>query len=405
MKDITLIFPPSEFLLNQAVFPPLGILYLSAYLRKFDLTSECIDVGLQGFNPDSIKSKYVGISITTPQRFEAYKIAKELKNRGHLLVAGGPHATHMPQECKEAGFDYVVKGEGELGLTKLLKNKTNGDWLIKEDQLLDVNFEIPVPDRSAIPIKDYKYLIDNEPATVLMSSRGCPWGCSFCAKVTKKCRIQSSFRTVREILHVKEVFGFKAFMFFDDVFTTDKDRLEQMVTLLKNEDFKFRCFSRTHLLDKETCALLKAMGVVEVGLGVESGSNIVLKQNLKGTTREQNTKAVKLLHDAGIRAKAFLIVGLPGETKDTIADTCSWIEEAKPDDIDTSILQPYPGAPIFNDPEKFGLEFEYNDNVTWFKGTPGQYKCAVRTKELSSQQLIKYRDMIEDLYKDKERLK
>jgi radical SAM superfamily enzyme YgiQ (UPF0313 family) len=412
MSDITLIFPPSNFLLNQSAFPPLGILYLSAYLKKHNKADvKCIDVGLDGvFKPEEVTSKLVGVSITTPQRFEAYQIAKELKEKGHTLIAGGPHATHMPLECIEAGFDYVVRGEGEIGLSRIVSGDLDkGEDILQYERYLDVNTEIPVPDRTALPVVKYQYFVDDEPTTVLMSSRGCPFACSFCAKLTRKCRIQNAFRTVREILHVKEEFGFKGFMFFDDVFTTDKKRLQQMAFLLnkvvKDEGLKFRCFSRTNLLDKETCELLKAMGVVEVGLGVESGSDKVLATNLKGTTRSANTRAVKLLHESGIRAKAFLIVGLPGETKETITETCKWVEDAKPDDIDVSILQPLPGSPIFDNPERFGLHFEYNDNVTWFKGTPGQYKCAVSTDELSSEKLVQYRDMIEDLYKDKEKLK
>jgi anaerobic magnesium-protoporphyrin IX monomethyl ester cyclase len=403
MYDISLIFPRSPFLINEAVFPPLGILYLASYLQKYgDLNVQCIDFGLPGTNIDDIDSDVVGISFTTPQRNEAYKIQKELKNRGVLTIAGGPHPTHMPNECYEQGFDVVIQGEGEeslLGMMSIIRMKKN-----RTPNFMHVD-DYPFPDRSILPIKDYKYYIDDELATVLMSSRGCPFNCSFCAKISDKCRIQSFERTKEEIEYVHEVLGYNAIMFFDDVFTFKKRRLSKLATYFANSDIKFRCFSRTNLLDVPTCYDLSMLNVYEVGLGVESGSDEILSSNLKGTSRESNTKAVRTLHKFGIRAKAFLIIGLPGETHETVAETISWIEEAKPDDVDVSIFQPLPGSKIFSDPGTWGIEFSYDGADYWYKGTPGDYKCFVKTKGLSSYDIIKYRDEIEERFKPKERLK
>ena len=125
---------------------------------------------------------------------------------------------------------------------------------------------------------------------------------------------------------------------------------------------------------------------------------------MKGTTRAQNTKAVKTLHSHGIRAKAFLIVGLPGETRNTVCDTADWIEEAGPDDIDISIFQPLPGSRIFADPKAWDIEFTYNGKAQWYKGTPGQYVSNVSTKELSADAIVAYRDILEQAYKRKELL-
>lgn len=406
LTDITLIFPPSPFLIDPAVFPPLGILYLSAYLKKIGFSVKCVDAGLKGyFDSSTVKSLYAGISITTPQRFEAYDIIKSLKDEGHIILAGGPHATHMPEECREAGCDYVFQGEAETSLANFLLEETHKSWLVPENKLLDLDTQMPFPDRFSIPITKYKYSIDGESAAVMMSSRGCPYNCTFCARITKQCRIQSAVRTFKEIMFVHDTLGYNAFMFFDDVFTSSKKRLRELCNYLEGQKFKFRCFSRTNLIDPEICGYLKDMGVVEVGLGVESGSKEILMRNLKGTTPEINTRAIELLHRFGIRAKSFLIVGLPGETKETVIETCKWIETAKPDDIDVSILQPYPGSDLFKYPEKFGLQFEYNNNVTCYKGIPGQYKCGVRTEKLSSEELLYYRDFIEENYKSKELLK
>lgn len=400
--DISLIFPSSPFLLNQAVFPPLGIMYLSASLKHQGFNVQCLDGGL-GDSLDDIKSDIVGISFSSPQRSFAFDMAKKLRDQGKTLIAGGPHPTHMPEECKNNGFHFVVQGEGERQLSKLLWMLNGKSWKAGTEACNPV--ELPYPDRDSLPIWDYKYEIDGTRATVIMTSRSCPFNCSFCAKLPETYRAQSAFRTVREIMHVHEQYGFRGFMIFDDCFTVDKKRLRDIATCLSIANFKFRCFSRSNLIDEDTCKYLQVMGVREVGFGAESGSDEVLKKNMKGTSSKMNTQAVKLLHKYGIRAKAFLIVGLPGETYETVEDTKKWIKQAEPDDIDVSVFQPLPGSPIFKYPDHYEVSFNYNGDLMWFKGTPGLYISTCRTKELSGEEIVRLRDEMEKEFKKKELLR
>lgn len=141
------------------------------------------------------------------------------------------------------------------------------------------------------------------------------------------------------------------------------------------------------------------MGVVDVGIGIESGSNEILKLNMKRSTNKINTLAVKNLRKYGIRSKAFLIVGLPGETRDTVRETEHWIETAKPDDISISIFQPLPGSDIFNNPAKWEIQFEYSDNPLWYRGISGEYKASARTKELTVGEISELRDSLERKFK------
>jgi len=400
---ITLIFPPSPFLLNQSVFPPMGIMYLSAFLKSHGIDVQLLDMGL-GHTLDQIKYDIVGISITTPQRYEAFSIARELIKRGKLLVAGGPHATYMPHECKEAGFTFVLRGEAEADLTNLILfiGNVSGSCTVRQPLNID---EFPFPDRSALPIRQYKYYIDDELATVMMSSRNCVFNCAFCAKLPGKYRAQSAKRTLAEIEHVHSMYGYKAIMFFDDCFTLDIDRLKTIANGVNGSGIKFRCFGRSNTITDNVCALLKRMGVVEVGIGVESGSAEILHKNMKGTTPAMNTRAVRTLEQYGIRTKAFMIVGLPGETHKTIDETRRWLRDVRPYDVDISVFQPLPGSRIFGNPEKWGVTFSYNGVSGWYKGTPGEYKCMASTKELSSDEIVKYRDELEMEFKRKENLR
>lgn len=402
MKDITLIFPDSPFLLDATMFPPLGILYLSAYLKQKGLTVQCLDLAL-GHTLDMIESDIVGISITTPQRDSAFKMIPILKQQNKVLIAGGAHPTHMEKECLNAGFDYVVKGYGEHRLYNILIKELNLSAKLIEAEPKAT--DLPYPDRDALPIIEYKQYIDGRLATPIMTARGCNNACSFCSKISNKLKLQSAQRTIDEMHHVAEKYGFTAFTIYDDSFTVSKKRLSKIVDGIKNDGFKFRCFCRSDLLSEEVCRLLAKMGMETVGVGIESGSDNILKLNMKRTTSDDNTAAVKRLHKYGIKAKAFLIAGLPGESHKTIEQTKQWIEEAQPDDIAMSVFQPLPGSPIFSNPDKWGVSFQYNGQPLWYRGKPGDYIAHARTKCLSTAQIVAYRNAIEEQYKPQELLK
>jgi len=98
-------------------------------------------------------------------------------------------------------------------------------------------------------------------------------------------------------------------------------------------------------------------------------------------------------------------VGLPGETEDTVKETASWVESTRPDDIAVSMFQPLPGSKIFDNPEKWGIDFHYNSNPMWYRGTPGEYMPTTRTKDLSTEKIIYLRDWLENSYKNPDTLK
>jgi len=399
--DITLVFPRSQFLLNEIMFPPLGIMYLSAFLKQHGMKVQCLDMAL-GHTPDMAEADIIGLSFTTPQRDEAFKLAQHYKEQGKYVIAGGPHPTHMPDECREHGIDCVIAGYGEVSLFNKIGEVQGTDIAILAD--IDID-DFPYPDRDCLPISKYYQEIEGIPATPIIASRGCPFRCSYCSKVSQKFSIQSAKRTLDEIEHINSKYGYTAFSIYDDTIAVDKVRLFEMAEALKDKGYKFRCFCRADLLnDIHVCRDLAKMGVVDVGIGIESGSDYILKKNMKGSTVDVNTIAVRNLQEVGVRAKAFLIVGLPGENEDTVRETAKWIEDAQPDDIGVSMFQPLPGSDIFKHPEKYDIEFEYNGNPMWYRGTPGEYKPMTRTKDLSTDRIIELRDQLEGNYKRKELL-
>jgi anaerobic magnesium-protoporphyrin IX monomethyl ester cyclase len=403
--DVTLIFPSSPFLLSQTMFPPLGILALAAFLKLHGIKVQCLDLSLPGHTKEMAEADIIGLSFSTPQREEAFKLAEYYKAQDKFVVAGGPHPSHMPDECYAHGIDKVIDGPGEIPLLHLMAELLDRPYL-KEVTWKDYPIDsLPFPDRTSLPMDKYQQFIDGRPATAMIASRDCPYSCSFCANIRQKFEIQGAIRTMMEIEHLNLRYGYTAFSIYDDTFAIDKKRLKMLADMLEPLDFRFRCFCRANLLTEEVCNDFKRMGVTSIGIGVESGSDEILKLNLKGTSTKENTMAVENLRKVGIESKAFLIVGLPGETEETVAATARWIEEARPDDIAASVFQPLPGSAIFKNPEKWGVSFVYDSQPMWYRGKPGEYKPTIATKDLSTERIAELRDWLENKYKDPTLLK
>lgn len=394
---IILINPDSPFLINSKTFPPLGICYISAYLKKYGYDPQIIDLA-GGREIGNINASIVGITSTTPQYPEAQKILKKLResNPDALYVIGGPHATCNPETVLD--FDVSIIGEGEDAMLRIAMNHL---WPFPsrfKSHLVSID-SIPFPDRESIDIHGYKYFIDGEPATTMITTRGCPYACGFCCKINDRVRMHSAEYVISEIQEVQRL-GFQGIMFFDDIFILDKQRLFKICEYLKKERIIWRCFVRSNLVTDDIMRILAESGCKEIGIGVESGSQKILDIVNKGTTVQQNANTIELAHKYKIRAKTFIIVGLPGESPETVKETELFLNQTKPDDLDVTVYTPFQGAPITSNPEKYDIHFNKIDQKhSFFKGIPGHYHSQVSTSSLSAEEIVAARDRIEQEFK------
>lgn len=404
-RKITLVVPNSPFLISPKVHPPLGVLYLASSLRNHNV--EITDLG--GLNRadqkkrlNEIDSDFVGVSATTPQFVDAQKIRNMLP-AGCVTVIGGVHVTHQPLDGFFAGFDIVVAGEGEKSIVAVIEKGRRGD-IFCSPEISNID-EIPFPDRSAIDIHSYTYYIDDEPATTMITSRGCPFNCSFCSKIWQTLRFHSADYVCKEVKGIKEKYGFNAILFFDDVFTLKPKRLNKICNFLKEERMLWRCFVKSNTVNEKMLEMMARSGCKEIGIGLESGSENLLKKIYKGNTVDQNKQVIQWAHNAGMRVKGFFIVGMPGESHDTIEETKQFIKDCPCDDYDFSLLSVLPGSKIWGNPKGYDITFEKSYDHSWFKGTPGMYKATVSTSYLSAEELTDIRDKVEREVKSKEKLK
>lgn len=406
---VALIVPSSPFLFKPLTFPPLGPLYLSAYLKKQGHEVVVLDDFKDVETESKTKnSDVIGVTGTTPQFAEMVLILKRIRKyegNGKILVAGGPHASCDPKSCLEAGFDHVVIGDGEKAFLEILKGFKDKHYVIhyRRPSRLD---SLPFPDRDAVDIKRYKYKIDDSEATSMITTRGCPFQCAFCCHWHgyRMVRFRSPENVVEEINHVRSKYGYEAFMFWDDEFNLNHKRTLALCEAFKPLKIKWRCFIRADLFDSKLGKAMKEAGCVEVGCGVESGSQRILNNIHKGTTVHQNSEARRLCKELGIRFKAFLILGLPGENLESVNATREWVRRKDPDDFDVTIFTPYPGSPIWQNPELYDIRFDKDamrENFYSQSFYKGPQKSWVSTKSLSANELVRLRDQIEDEFNRK----
>lgn len=404
---ILFVNPSSNFLINEKVFPSLGLLYLSAYLKERGYRDiSLIDLNNEKPLPDTIDADIVGFYSNTPQFPAVMKLVKNIKQINRALdpiyVIGGPHISGRPEDA-HGEFDVTVMGEGEAAVLDIVRRKEAAqrqEKIVKYEYEKDID-SFPFPDRDIIDIKSYKYYLDGHLTTTVISSRGCPFGCNFCANNAwgKTLRMRSPQNVFDEVSSLKKRYGYRAFMFFDDTMTVNKKRMKEICRLLKPLDIIYRCFIRSDTVDAEVLLFMRESGCVEVGVGIESGSQRILDIVNKGETVKKNMDAIKLCHSVGIRVKGFFIIGLPGENSESIRETISFLEEACLDDLDVTVYTPYPGSLIYKNKTNFDIDFTDDYEHAWFKGRPGNYVTKVSTQAFKSDDIIKLRNSIEKRFK------
>jgi len=370
---------PERVEFSRGAFPPLGLLYLAAAVRRAlpEVKVEIIDAPTSGQSAEEIGRyahqggfELVGISIMTFTLLGALETAAAIrsKNRISLIVAGGPHAHLFPQETLNLGsFDYVLRGEAENTFPELVRRLMHnlpldglaglGDTACSEFIFkLD---ELPFPDRELLPVKNYHSVLSGQrPITTMISSRGCPYHCIFCDRphLGKHFRARSAQGVVEEMGACQEL-GIREVIFYDDNFTHDRERVRELAELILerkvNLDWDVR--ARVGDLDLETYQLCARAGLKRIHFGVESGDPELLRELRKGITLKQAEQAFAEARAAGIETLAYFMIGIPGETPATLQRTLSFARRLDPDYIHFSILIPFPGTPVYTLAQERGI--------------------------------------------------
>ena len=403
-----------EFLLinpgfNQNLQFPLGLAYLASYARKYgnhrpSVIDENSGQKIKDFK--HLKPGLIGLTSSTPnfpEAKQAIKEAKEVFGEKIPIVIGGIHATSLPRLVLEQNpeIGIVIAGEGEktfLELLNLLERKksfteedlkkikgiafrSKSGRIIQTSSCLFIENldEIPFPARDLFPMKEFyiqpRAVIRGllKKTTQIMSSRGCPYDCKFCAsKMMWKRRVRffSAEYVVKEIERLVNDYGVTALYFVDDTLVVNKERLKKISSMLVekglNKKISWSCQMLANLVDEETLEAIKKAGCVQVGFGFESGCQRVLSDIKDGNvTVEQNARAIELCKKHGLRVLGNFVVGNPGETEVEVLETFEFMKKHKMDFVHPHLATPFPGSDYWELAVKRGIVDE--KNIDWKK--------------------------------------
>ena len=387
---------------------PLWPAYLSAYLTRHMGAGK---VKIEYFNGDLEKDiraghpDVVALSSVTQNYGIALDMARTAKSHGLPVVIGGMHISSLPRSMS-ADTDVACLGEGEetfcelmrlfvdrgefdtgrlAGISGIAYHREGEIVRTRERPLIELLDDIPHPDRRVIGYgrsRDYLY-----------TARGCSYRCVFCASNAhwKRVRYASARYVLEEIQELVD-HGVRTIRFNDDNLPANGPRLREIAAMVVDRGIhrraRFSCWARANDITEETVRDLKAMNVVAVVMGLESGNDRVLAELKGAASVDQNRRAVNLLRDARIQTSADFIIGAPDETEEEIMDTERFIRKNRLDFVTVNVFSPLPGTPVWELAERRGLVSETMDfRKCTFKFGPDPSSALMLSERLTHERL------------------
>jgi radical SAM superfamily enzyme YgiQ (UPF0313 family) len=363
--------------------PPLGLAYLTAYVKR--LGHEVVLLDMQGLMMDSEEltrrlvaehPQVIGVTAMTPTLPSALRVADIAKATlpDAPIVVGGVHPTLDPDGVlAHASVDYVIRGEGEESLAKLLDilagkggdlaevpglcfRQQGGNRISSKAPLIENLDSLPPADYDAFPVDRYiehNGLLRSVRGISMIVSRGCPYNCSFCAvqqTMGRKWRFKSADKVVDEVLSLRDNHGIQGVWFKDSIFNMKPAWTKEFCRLMVEREVgvEWQALTRINLLDEAELVMMKAAGLTQIDLGIESGSPKSLLRLNKKITIEQIKEKVALAK-RHVRVFGFFMIGIPGEEEEDVRQTFELAKQLELDRWSWSIYSPLPGSPLYDE--------------------------------------------------------
>jgi radical SAM superfamily enzyme YgiQ (UPF0313 family) len=389
--DIVFVNPPvtlaeryGKFKTSGSCLPQLGYAYLAATLRTRGIVPRIVDAPAEEIDDDEVirrvresGARVVGLTATTMSVCAAARVAKRVKAElpGVTTILGGTHMTAAPRETLErfAEFDFGAVGEADWTIVEVMESILGGDeraldrvaglYLRRDGEIVATPPRPGVEDLDALPQPAFDLMPEiathyrpapnsyrRLPATSLITSRGCLFECAFCDTSVggKKVRAYSAARCMDLVRELQERYGVREIIFHDDIFTFHRKRLIEFCNELiaQKVDLTWSCVSRVDTVTREVLELMAKAGCWQIAFGIESGSQEILDLLNKGTTLERIRRTLEWCREVGIRSRGYLMIGVPGETHETIRATIEFIKTIALDDFHVSYFCPMPGTAL-----------------------------------------------------------
>ncbi len=377
MLKIALINPPQFTKYPQ---PPMGLALLAAVLERAGYPVTIVEANALKLSPEDMvplvsDADVVGLTAMTPTINTAIAIARHLKQAypDLTIILGGAHVSLLPEETLATSpeIDIIVRGEAEETIIELLQAlehkqplskiqsvsyRKDGEVASNPVRAKNVELDsLPFLAYHLLPWRSYKPHPPHGralPFAAIITSRGCPYRCSYCSKPIfgNEFRGQSPERVVEELAYHKRRFDIKEFAFYDDVFTLDKRRAYAIAEEIIKRGLKipWTCETRVNLVDKELLRHIKQAGCYSIAYGIESGSQEILNTLDKGVNLKQVEESVRLSQEVGLETIGYFMIGSPGESPDTIKQTIQFAKKLKLDFAQFAVTTPFPGTRLYD---------------------------------------------------------
>lgn len=377
--NILLINPQLYGVQSEPRFP-LSLGYIASVLCNDGHNTQIIDANALKLSDDQIEKMIrnttfdaVGMTGLITQFKQVQGITSIIKNNSSAtIVLGGGLASAAPEiVLKKTDIDIVVIGEGEKTASELFRaiesgsplENVSGVWFKMDGTILNTGPRKPIDDVSSLlfpawdlfPMERY---FDNAVMCMpkrrisIITSRGCPYHCTFCfhSIFGHRYRGRTAENVFDEIELLHKKYDVRGFVFEDDTFVLDKKRVHKLCDLITESELKiyWTCNARTDLIDDELIRKMKRAGCIAISYGIESGNQNQLDKIKKGIIVENAYKVIDMTKKAGILTHGFIMIGIPGETIDTINDSIKFCKQAGLD-VEFTILTPIPGSRIYQD--------------------------------------------------------
>lgn len=413
MAKILLVSPRSNgggYPKQSEMYPNGALLLLGTIVEDQSNKVRILHMGAEGITyPDfqayvrGFKPDLVGITCVTFQAEEAGHLTKIIKkiSKDIKVVIGGPHPSALGSKALDEFplADAIVIGEGELSFLQIVEGLVEPKGLIINDRLESKSLGmLPVPNLDLIDLRLFTgaYPPGPKPGMFVMGSRGCPFSCTFCSKAVfgKEVRYRNPLHVAYEMHHLVKDWGIKEIFLQDDTFNLNRRWAEELLFQIRQYNLHKRVLFRTPcrvnegLIDLKLLREMKETNFWLIFYGVESGNQEMLNSMCKGTTLGEIKKAFNLTHKVGIKTEASFIIGLPGETPETINDSIKLWREIKPHWTSFSRAIPFPGTDLERIVKAKG-------HLTARHISPG--KTLVRTNQMTSLQLEEWAVKLEKM--------
>jgi len=372
--DVVLVYPQRAPRKGRHwIMPSLGLMYLSASLRRAGYTVRHIDHTFMERHEvlaeiDRLQPSVIGVYCMITMQDEAFSLAEQVRGKGALTVVGGPYPSGEPEPFLDR-FDLVAIGEGEETIVRIMDHLDDGrfedipglvfkrDGEVVRTQALGSTRDmssLPLPYRGDLPNQQYiEYWRKHwkDATTPLMSTRGCPFRCEFCHKPVfgDLFRARPAASVIAEMEEIAEL-GYDHVWMSDDLFTLNYRRTMELCADIEavRLPLTWECLSRVTQVDYDLFAQMRRAGCKRIFFGIESGDEGVLKQMAKGIKPEQAREAVQACVKAGIKAAGFFMVGYLGETQESLIKTIRFSSQLPLDYVSYTIAYPLPGTKFYS---------------------------------------------------------